>query len=108
MYTINESRIAELKEKHGSVYLIKVDDKQAVFKKPNRQDLSYATAVSSQGKDAVKLAETILRSTFVEGDKEILDNDEYFFGAMPVAMEMFETKQGEIKSYRACGRQAGG
>lgn len=63
MYTINESRIAELKEKHGSVYLIKVDDKQAVFKKPSRQDLSYATAVSSQGKDAVKLAETILRST---------------------------------------------
>ena len=97
MYTINESRIAELKEKHGSVYLIKVDDKQAVFKKPSRQDLSYATAVSSQGKDAVKLAETILRSTFVEGDKEILDNDEYFFGAMPVAMEMFETTQGEIK-----------
>lgn len=97
MYTINESRIAELKEKHGSVYLIKVDDKQAVFKNPSRQDLSYATAVSSQGKDAVKLAETILRSTFVEGDKEILDNDEYFFGAMPVAMEMFETKQGEIK-----------
>ena len=41
MYTINESRIAELKEKHGSVYLIKVEDKQAVFKKPSRQDLSY-------------------------------------------------------------------
>ena len=45
----------------------------------------------------MKLAEAILRSTFVEGDKEILDNDEYFFGAMPGAMEMFETKQGEIK-----------
>ena len=50
MYTINESRIAELKEKHGSVYLIKVDDKQAVFKKPSRQDLSYATAVSTRAR----------------------------------------------------------
>lgn len=97
MYQISEERIKELKAKNGSIYLITVDDKQAVFKKPTRHDLSYATTASGQGKDTVKLAEIILRNTFVEGDEEILNDDEYFYGAMPVAMEMFETKQGEIK-----------
>lgn len=97
MYEMTDERLKALKAQYGTVYLITVDDKAAVFKKPSRNDLSYATAASSQGKDAVKLAETILRNTFVEGDRDIIDNDEYFFGAMPIAMEMFEIKQGEIK-----------
>lgn len=97
MYTLTEDRTKELKAKHGKVYLIKVEDKQAVFRQPTRQDLSYATTASSQGKDPYKMADTILKNTYLEGDREIVENDEYFFGAMPVAMQMIEIKQGELK-----------
>lgn len=97
MYQIDKDKLAELKAKHGNVYLITVEDKAAVFRKPSRQDISFATAASSQGKDAIAFTESIMRNTFLDGDRELLDNDDYFMAAMTVVDEMVETKQAELK-----------
>lgn len=97
MYEITEDKIKELKAVHAGVYVITVGDKQAVFRGVNRNDLSYASMASSQGKDTVKFAECILKNTFLDGDREIIDDDAYFLNAMQVASFSVEEKQVEIK-----------
>lgn len=97
MYKITDEAVKALKDKHGDIFLITVEDKSAVFRKPNRQELSYAMVASHQGNDAVSMCESIANSCYVEGDREIIDNDDYFLGAMPVLTEMIDIKQGEIK-----------
>lgn len=97
MYEITEEKIKELKSVHGDVYVIIVGDKQAVFRGLNRNDLSYATMASSQGKDTIKFAECILKNTYLEGDREIIDDDAYFLNAMQVANLFIQEKQTAIK-----------
>lgn len=97
MYQIDEKRLAALKAKHGDVYEITVEDKAAVFRKPSRQDLSFATNTSSQGKDPIAFTEAIMKNTYIEGDRELVDDDNYFLGAMQVVSVMVEAKQAEIK-----------
>ena len=97
MFKLTEEKKKELKEKHGDIYLVTVEDKSAVLRKPTRKDLSYAMAASSQGNDPIALAETIMKNCFVEGDRELMEDDDYFFGAMPVVTEMIQVKAGELK-----------
>jgi hypothetical protein len=93
MYKPTKERIAELKAEHGDLFLITVEDKQAIFKAPSRKTLSYANA---SNKDIVKFNETILNGCFVEGDRELLDDDRYFLAAGSKAIELIEIKESEI------------
>lgn len=97
MYQTDSKKLEEYKAKYKGVYLITVEDKAALFRKPSRQDISFATAASSQGKDAIAFTESIMKNTFLEGDREILEDDDYFMSAMTVTNEMVESKQAEIK-----------
>ncbi len=97
MFSYTEEQMAAWKKKHGTVYEVKVDDKKAILKKPTRQDLSYATAGSGQGKDGMKFAELLLKQCWIDGDREILEDDEYFLSALPVLESITELKQAEIK-----------
>ena len=65
--------------------------------KPSRKDLSYATAGSGQGTDAMKFSEILMRQCWVDGDSEILDNDDYFLGAVPALQAVTEVRKAEIK-----------
>lgn len=97
MFEYTKEQLSKWKEKHGMLFEIKVEDKLAIVRKPGRKDLSFATAGSSQGKDALKFAEILLRQCWVDGDKEIMDDDEYFLGAVPTLEALAETKKAEIK-----------
>lgn len=97
MYQTDSKKLEEFKAKYKGVYLITVDDKAALFRKPTRQHISFATAASSQGMDAIAFTESIMKNTFLEGDREILEDDDYFLPAMPVINQMVESKQAEIK-----------
>lgn len=97
MFSYTEEQLAAWKKKHGTVYEIKVDDRKAILRKPARQDLSYATAGSSQGKDGMKFSELLMRQCWIDGDREILEDDEYFLSALPVLESITELKQAEIK-----------
>ena len=97
MFSYTEEQMAAWKKKHGTVYEVKVDDKKAVLRKPTRQDLSYATAGSSQAKDGMKFAELLMKQCWLDGDREILEDDGYFLSTLPVLESITELKQAEIK-----------
>lgn len=88
-----ESRFPELnnlKAQHGQLTAITVEDKIGLFKKPTRQILSMATALASS--DPIGYIEKIAENCFVAGDRELLENDEYFLAIMPKVSELVETK----------------
>ena len=97
MVEITQTQIDDWKKQHGDVISYTVEDKAGYFRKPTRQELSYASVASNQGKDTIKYTETIMNSCWLGGDREILDKDEYFIGAMTVIEALAEVKTGEVK-----------
>ena len=99
MFEYTKEQIRKWKEKYGEdgVFEVTVGDKRAVLHKPSRKDLSYATAGSGQGTDAMKFSEILMRQCWVDGDSEILYNDDYFLGAVPVLQAVTEVRKAEIK-----------
>lgn len=94
---VSQTMIEDWKKKHGNVICYTVEDKVGYFRKPTRQELSYASVASNQGKDTIKYTETIMNSCWLGGDREILEKDEYFIGAMSVIEALAEVKIGEVK-----------
>lgn len=99
MFEYNENQFKEWKEKYGDTRVVEVvvDGKKAIMHKPSRTDLSYAIAGSSQGADTVKFVELLMRQCWIDGDREILEDDDYFLAAMPVVQRLAEVKEAEIK-----------
>ena len=97
MFTYTKEQLNSWKEKHGEVFEISCEDKKAVLHKPSRKDLSFAMVGSSQAKDTVKFSELLLKQCWIDGDKEFLEDDNYFLAAVPVLGALAETKEAEIK-----------
>ncbi len=97
MVEITQEQIAQWKEQHGDVISYTVEDKIGYFRKPTRKEVSYASVASNQMKDAVKYSETLMNACWLGGDREIIDKDEYFIGAIGVVEALSETKVGEVK-----------
>lgn len=97
MAEITKTTIESWKKQYGDVIQYTVEDKVAYFRKPTRQEISYASVASNQMKDVIKYSETLMNSCFVGGDREILEKDEYFIGAMAVIETLAEVKTGEVK-----------
>jgi len=99
MFEYTADQLKDWKKKYGDdkIFEIVVDDKKAILHKPTRKDLSFAMAGSSQAKDSIKFAEILLNQCWIDGDKEIKENDDYFFGAVPKLEVLSETKEAEIK-----------
>lgn len=88
-----KEQVAEWKEKHGDIFEISVDDKSCILHKPTRQNLSYASVV----KDPIKMSETLLRQLWVDGDKEILEQDDLFMAVVNRMEEVIKVKEAEVK-----------
>lgn len=99
MFTYTDEQLKGWKKKFGEghVFEITVEDKKCLLHKPTRQDISYATAGSSQCKDSAKFLELIAKQCWIDGDKEILDDDDYFLAIGPKMAVLAETKKAEIK-----------
>lgn len=97
MFEAAQDQIQEWKKKHGEIIVYEVEDRRGYFRKPTRQELSYAGVVSNQMKDAVKYSESLMNACWLAGDREILENDEYFLGAAPVIDALAAAKSGEVK-----------
>lgn len=97
MTEITKKQIEEWKKQHGDVVSYTVEDKVGYFRKPTRQELSYASVASNQMKDSLKYSEVLMSSCFLGGDRDILEKDEYFLGAAPVIEALSEAKVGELK-----------
>lgn len=97
MFTYTKEQLKSWKEKYGEVFEISCEDKKAVLHKPGRKELSFAMAGSNQAKDSVKFAEILLKQCWIDGDKEFMDDDNYFLSAVPVLGALAEVKEAEIK-----------
>lgn len=94
MYEINEQEIKSLKAKYGDIFMLKIEDKSCILKKPSRKVLSYATSVAA--KDPMKFNEIMLNDCFVAGDEEIKTDDSYFLAAASKISELIEVKESEL------------
>ena len=99
MFEYTDEQLAGWKKKYGEdgVFEVAVADKKAVLHKPSRKDLSFASAGSGQGSDVFKFSEILMRQCWIDGDREIMDDDDYFLGAVPVLQAIAEVKQAEVK-----------
>jgi len=75
--------------------MLEVLDKKCWLHKPDRNILDLASA-SSRKKDS-KFNETILKNCWLAGDKEIITNDEYFFGASAQLGELIQFADASLK-----------
>ncbi len=90
---LTKEQIAELKKKYGEIFEISVEGKSCIVRRPNRKDLSYVSVV----KDPIKMSETLLKQLWVEGDKEILEQDDLFLAVIPKMEEVIKVKESQIK-----------
>lgn len=86
-------QINEWKQKHGELFQISVEGKSCILRKPNRQDLSYASVV----KDPIKMSEALMNRLWVAGDEEIRTDDSLFIAAISRMDEVMKIKEAEIK-----------
>lgn len=90
---ITKEQVAEWKKKHGAIYEISVEGKSCIIRKPNRKDLSFVSVV----KDPIKMQEALLKQLWVDGDEEIMTDDDLFFAACNQLEEVLKVKQADIK-----------
>lgn len=91
---ITKEQIAGWKKKHGEVFQITVDGKSCVLRRPTRRDLSYVSTIKE---DKIQVLETLLNQLWVDGDKEIKEDDQLFFAVAQKMETILEIKEAEIK-----------
>lgn len=94
-----EAKVKELKKlpNINVVFVLQSGDKVGFIKPPSRDQLKYATAVA-QG-NQLELAEEVMRSGWIEGDEELLNEDKYFLNIAGQIDTIIETELVEIKKY---------
>nr|DAJ01333.1 MAG TPA: hypothetical protein [Caudoviricetes sp.] len=88
-----KEQVAEWKRKHGDIFELSVEDKSCIVRRPNRKDLSYVSVV----KNPIQMSETLLKQLWVDGDKEILEDDSLFLAVIPKMEEVIKIKESAIK-----------
>lgn len=90
---IEQKKIDEWKAKHGDLYQISVEGKSCLLRRPTRKDISYTSVV----RDPMQLSETMLKQLWLDGDKEILEQDDLFLAVVAKMEEVMKIKEAEIK-----------
>jgi hypothetical protein len=70
------------------------EPKIGYFRKPTRQELGAASTIQN---DPLAIAEDLLRTSWLGGDEELLEDDDYFQGALEQYQELMKVRKGEIK-----------
>lgn len=84
------------KQNPKGVHELIVDDKKGYLRNPTRNDLKYAmTRLKSGGE--LDMVEALLEEMWLGGDQELLDDDDYFFGAASQIQELVKVKDGSLK-----------
>lgn len=89
--------IEKWKTQHGAVLKYETEDgKVAFFRYPTRKEVAYSTSIITQN-DVLKSAEVLLNACYLGGDREILDDDAYFYGLQEWAGMLIKKKQGRLQ-----------
>lgn len=93
---ITPEQIEAWKKAHkNGVWKITVDDKSGYVRKPGREDMKYAMTKLKDGGE-LAMAEAMLEEMWLGGDVEVLEEDEYFFGACMKIQELIQVKNAEL------------
>lgn len=78
MYKATKTQIENWKKEHGEIFRFKSEKhKKAVYcRKPKRNEMSFVSTI----KDPLKFNEALLKACWLDGDNEILTNDDIFLG----------------------------
>lgn len=91
--TFTQEAIEDWKKKHGEVFELTIEDKSCIIRRPTRQEFSFVSGI----KDPIQLSETLLKQLWLEGDKEILEDDAYFLPAISHLDEVLKQKEASVK-----------
>jgi len=92
---VTDAVIAKWKKEHGdNIQCLVVGDKKAWFKRPDRPTVSYALTL--MGTDPLGAYGAILGDSFLGGDRQILDDDKYFYVASPFANKLLGEMTAEL------------
>lgn len=93
--TLTAEEIKKYKQEFGEIYKIQVEDKACFIHKPTRMILDAADAGSKKAQS--RFNEILLKGCWLAGDKEIIDDDEYFLGASTQLDEVIRYKEASLK-----------
>lgn len=86
---VSEEQIKDWKEQYGSVFMLPVDDKVAYLRAPKMLDFKRAFSALTDDGD-IAFSEEMLNALWLDGDKEILNDDEYFSPARKTLKKLLE------------------
>nr|DAM44039.1 MAG TPA: hypothetical protein [Caudoviricetes sp.] len=88
-----KEQIDAWKKEHGDIYLITVEDKSCVLRKPTRQELSFVSGIT----DPMQFTETLLKQLWLGGDEDMQERDEYFLAISSKLDTVLKLKEAEVK-----------
>lgn len=88
-----KEQIDAWKKQHGDIYLITVEDKSCVLRKPTRQELSFVSGIT----DPMQFTETLLKHLWLGGDEDMQERDEYFLAISSKLDTVLKLKEAEVK-----------
>ena len=88
-----KEQIDAWKKQHGDIYLITVEDKSCVLRKPTRQELSVVSGIT----DPMQFTETLLKQLWLGGDEDMQERDEYFLAISSKLDTVLKLKEAEVK-----------
>jgi|JI8StandDraft_2_1071088.scaffolds.fasta_scaffold05048_8 hypothetical protein len=91
--TISEATLNEWRGKHHSIYEFQVGDKKAYFRTPTLKEMDAA----SEQKTNMKYNQTLAKTCFLGGDKEVLDDERYFMSLIPKLDKLVKEFDVEVK-----------
>ena len=92
---VTKEQIKQWKAKYKEVFVLRVDDKVAYLRTPDRATLSYASTLAT--KDPMKFNEVILTNCWLGGDKEIKTDDALFLSASSKLGELIQIKEATLE-----------
>ena len=95
-----QAQIDEWKKRYGEVHQITVDDMVCYVRPIKRIHIDHATVQATDKKgrfQPMKFNEILLRDIWIDGDREIFDNDDYFMAVIDQMDELKEEKVAKLK-----------
>lgn len=84
------------KDNPRGVWEIEIEGKKGYVRKPTREEMKFAMTLATKN-DPLGMAEEILKSCWLGGDMELIDDDDYFYGAAMQLQDLVEIKAGQLK-----------
>lgn len=92
---VTKEQIKQWKAKYKEIFVLRVDDKVAYLRTPDRATLSYASTLAT--KDPMKFNEAILTNCWLGGDEEIKTDDALFLSASSKLGELIQIKEATLE-----------